>query len=61
LPLGCRNGLGSSGWILKAESLGKNSKLVAYEAKAETAGKKSEIYRTVNRSPTKNRTRLHGQ
>ena|SRR5215472_9458998 len=29
--------------ILKVESLTKNGKLVAYEAKVETAGKKSEI------------------
>jgi len=31
------------GKILKVESLTKNGKIVAYEAKVETAGKKSEI------------------
>jgi len=31
------------GKILKVESLTKNGKLVAYEAKVETAGKKTEI------------------
>jgi uncharacterized membrane protein YkoI len=33
----------AGGKILKVESLTKNGKLVAYEAKVETAGKKSEI------------------
>ena len=33
----------SGGRILKVESLTKNGKVVAYEAKVETAGKKSEI------------------
>jgi uncharacterized membrane protein YkoI len=33
----------TGGKILKVESLMKNGKLVAYEAKVETAGKKSEI------------------
>ena len=33
----------AGGKILKVESITKNGKLVAYEAKVETAGKKSEI------------------
>ena len=33
----------AGGKILKVESLTKNGKLVAYEAKVEAAGKKSEI------------------
>ena len=33
----------AGGKILKVESLTKNGKMVAYEAKLETAGKKSEI------------------
>jgi uncharacterized membrane protein YkoI len=33
----------AGGKILKVESLTKNGKVVAYEAKVETAGKKSEI------------------
>ena len=33
----------SGGRILKVESLTKNGKVVAYEARVETSGKKSEI------------------
>ena len=46
LPAEVKAGLNAKagrGRILKVESLTKNSKLVAYEAKVETAGKKSEI------------------
>jgi hypothetical protein len=44
------------GKILKVESLTKKGKRVAYEAKVETGGRKSEIQvgRDVNRSTTKN-------
>jgi uncharacterized membrane protein YkoI len=46
LPAGVKAGLNTKaagGKILKVESLTKNGKIVAYEAKVETAGKKSEI------------------
>jgi hypothetical protein len=46
LPANVKAGLtakAATGKILKVESLTKNGKLVAYEAKVETAGKKSEI------------------
>jgi uncharacterized membrane protein YkoI len=46
LPAGVKAGLNTKaagGKILKVESLSKNAKIVAYEAKIETAGKKSEI------------------
>jgi uncharacterized membrane protein YkoI len=46
LPANVKAGLtakAAGGKILKVESLTKNGKLVAYEAKVETAGKKSEI------------------
>lgn len=46
LPANVKAGLSakaSGGKILKVESLTKNGKLVAYEAKVETGGKKSEI------------------
>jgi hypothetical protein len=46
LPAGVKAGLNTKaagGKILKVESLMKNGKIVAYEAKVETAGKKSEI------------------
>ena len=46
LPANVKAGLtakAAGGRILKVESLTKNGKLVAYEAKVETAGKKSEI------------------
>src|SRR6516225_2696480 len=41
----------AGGKILKVESLTKNGKLVAYEAKVETAGKKSEIQVGTNGKP----------
>jgi uncharacterized membrane protein YkoI len=46
LSAGVKAGLNTKaarGKILKVESLTKNGKIVAYEAKVETAGKKSEI------------------
>jgi len=46
LPANVKAGLtakAAGGKILKVESLTKNGTLVAYEAKVETAGKKSEI------------------
>jgi hypothetical protein len=46
LSAGAKAGLtakAAGGKILKVESLTKNGKLVAYEAKVETAGKKREI------------------
>ena len=46
LPANVKAGLTAKeagGKILNVESLTKNGKLVAYEAKVETAGKKSEI------------------
>ena len=46
LPASVKAGLtakAAAGKILKVESVTKNGKLVAYEAKVETAGKKSEI------------------
>ena len=41
----------ATGKTLKVESLTKNGKLVAYEAKVETAGKKSEIQVGTNGKP----------
>src|SRR5437868_9730834 len=46
LPANVKAGLtakAAGGKILKVESLTKNGKLVAYEAKVETAGKRSEV------------------
>lgn len=46
LPASVKAGLtakAAGGKILKVESITKNGKVVAYEAKVETAGKKSEI------------------
>ena len=46
LPADVKAGLNAKagrGRILKVESLVKNGQLVAYEAKVETAGKKSEM------------------
>jgi uncharacterized membrane protein YkoI len=46
LPAAVKDGLqakAGSGKILKVESLTKHDKLVAYEAKVQTGGKKSEI------------------
>ena len=46
LPQAVRNGLqakAGSGKIVKVESLTKHDRLVAYEAKVNTGGKKSEI------------------
>jgi hypothetical protein len=46
LPVAARQGLqakAGSGKILKVESLTKHDKLVAYEARVQTSGKKKEI------------------
>lgn len=46
LPTAVKDGLqakAGNGKILKVESITKHNKLVAYEAKVQTAGKKSEI------------------